>query len=104
MFFIIILDDSPDVQKDINCLILYLLVLVIQQFVKHSENLVSRLILLFLRTFFLHELDQWDELFQEGNFNLANLTCQNVKRHDQTVDEEALFNFVRKVHETLREI
>ena len=64
MLLVIILHDRSNVQKNIDGLILNLLVLVIKQLVKHPENLGRSFILLALSAFLLHELDQGNKLVQ----------------------------------------
>lgn len=79
MLLVIILNNSSNIEKNINGFVLHLLILVIKQIIKHSENLVGRLILLDLRALFLHKLDQGNKLVQQCDFNLANFACQNVQ-------------------------
>lgn len=104
VFLVIILYDRPDFEKNVDCFILDCFIIIIQQLIKHSEDLVGRLILLDLRALFLHELDQGNKLVQESNLNFTDLRRKDMQRHDQAVDEEALLNLIRKVHQSLREI
>ena len=78
VFFIIILDNSSDVKQNIDGLILDLFILVVEQLVKHSENFIGSFILLDLRAFFLHKLDQWDKLVEKSYLNFALLARKNV--------------------------
>lgn len=62
VFLVIILHNSPDVQKNINGFIFDLLIFVIQQLVEHPKDFSSSLVLLSLCALLLHKLDKWDEL------------------------------------------
>ena len=104
MFLVIILDDRPDIEEDVDGLVLDGLVVIVQQLIKHAEDLVGRLILLDLRALFLHELDQGDKLVQESDLDLADLRRQDVQRHDEAVHQEALLDLIGKVHQSLREV
>jgi len=78
MLLVIVLYDCPDVEKNIDSFVLHSLVIIVEQLIKHAEDLIGRLILLNLRALFLHELDQGDKLVQESDLDLADLCCQNV--------------------------
>ena len=104
VFLVIILHNSPDVQKNINGFIFDRFIFVIQQLVKHPKDFSGSLVLLSLCALLLHKLDKWDELVQQSNLDLCDLAGQDVQRHHQTVNEESLFNFVCEVHQALCEI
>lgn len=79
MFLVIILHDGPNIEENVDGFILDGLIIVIQQLIKHPENLVGRLILLDLRALFLHELNQGNKLVQKSDLDLADFRCQNMK-------------------------
>lgn len=104
MLLVIVLYVITDVEENVDGLILYCLVVVVQQLIEHPENLVGRLILLDLRALFLHELDQGDKLVEESNLYFTNLGRQDVQRHHEAINQKSFLDFVCEIHQTLRKI
>ena len=79
MVLVVILNDSSNIQKNFDSSISYSLRSIIQELIQHLEDLFGSHLLLRLGALLLNELDQGDELVEQGYFDVAAFSGEDVE-------------------------
>ena len=79
MVLVVILNNGSNIQKNFNSSISYSLRSVIEELVQHLEDFFGCHLLLRLGALLLNKLDQGDELVEEGYFDVAAFSGENVE-------------------------
>lgn len=104
VLFVLVLDDVSDIKQFLNGSVSYDLGWVVQEVVQESEYLPGSHLLFGLRALLLHQLNERNELLEEGDLDFRVLLGQDVQRHNKPLDQVSLLDDVGDVHQSLHEI
>lgn len=104
VFFVVVLDDTPDILQNLDSLLPDIILGVIEKLIDEFENLSGSLILFGLGALLLNELNKRDELIQESNFDIGTFLSEILEGHHKTVNQKSLVQSVCEIHQPLCEI